>query len=172
MEQGVHRTRCFFNVSKPGERQTARLERLAEVVENALPEGAELVEARFSGGPLLTLFVDREDGPVDHEFCSDVISRVSPMLDDEGYDGLVEVSSPGIDRPLTKPAHFYRFVGHEARVRTAEPIIGGPHNGRRNFTGIIERADETSFVLKLPEGGAEVELPFGSVSKANLKEDI
>jgi ribosome maturation factor RimP len=118
------------------------------------------------------LFVDREDGPVDHEFCSNVISRVSPILDDEGYDGLVEVSSPGIDRPLTKPAHFNRFVGYGARVRTAEPIIGGPHDGRRNFTGVIERADETGFVLKLPEGGAEVELPFGSVSKANLKEDI
>jgi ribosome maturation factor RimP len=57
-------------------------------------------------------------------------------------------------------------------VRTAEPIIGGPHDGRRNFTGIIERADETGFVLKLPQGGAEVELPFGFVSKANLKEDI
>ena len=172
MEQGVHRTRCFFNVSKQGVRQTARLERLAEVVENALPEGVELVEARFSGGPLLTLFVDREDGPVDHEFCSDVISRVSPLLDDEGYDGLVEASSPGIERPLTKPAHFSRFVGHEARVRTSEPMIGGPHDGRRNFTGTIERADETSFVLKLPEGGAEVELPFGSISRANLKEDI
>jgi hypothetical protein len=77
MKQGVHRARCFFNVSKQGEWETARLERLAEVVENALPEGAELVEARFSGGPLLTLFVDREDGPVDHKFCSDVISRVS-----------------------------------------------------------------------------------------------
>src|ERR671915_334864 len=70
MEQGVQRTRCFFNVSIPGERQTARLERLVEVVENALPEGAELVKARFSGGPLLTLFVDREDRPVDHGFCS------------------------------------------------------------------------------------------------------
>ena len=172
MKQGVHGARCFFNVSKQGERQTARLERLAEIVESALPEGAELVEARFSGGPLLTLFVDRVDGPVDHEFCSDVISRVSPLLDNEGYHGLVEVSSPGIDRPLTKPAHFSRFVGHEAKVRTAEPMVGGPHDGRRNFTGTIERADETSFVLKLPEGGAEVELPFGSVSKANLKEDI
>ena len=172
LEQGVQRARCFFNVSKQGERQTARLERLAEVVENALPEGAELVEARFSSGPLLTLFVDRVDGPVDHEFCSDVISSVSLLLDNEGYHGLVEVSSPGIDRPLTKPAHFSRFVGHEAKVRTAEPIVGGPHDGRRNFTGTIERADETSFVLKLPEGGAEVELPFGSVSKANLKEDI
>ena len=167
MEQGGHRTRCFFNVSKQGVRQTARLERLAEVVENALPEGVELVEARFSGGPLLTLFVDREDGPVDHEFCSDVISRVSPLLDDEGYDGLVEVSSPGIERPLTKPEHFRRFVGHEAKVRTNEPI-----DGRRNFTGTIERTGEEAFVLKLPEGETEVELAFGSVSRAYLKEDI
>jgi ribosome maturation factor RimP len=140
---------------------------LAEVVESALPEGAELVEARISGGPLLTLLVDRENGPVDHEFCSGVISRVSPLLDDEGYDGLVEVSSPGIDRPLTKPEHFERYVGHEAKVRIAEPI-----EGRRNFTGTIERANETGFVLKLLEGGAQVELPFGSVTRANLKEDI
>jgi ribosome maturation factor RimP len=143
------------------------LDRLAEVVESALPKGAELVEARISGGPLLTLLVDREDGPVDHEFCSGVISRVSPLLDDEGYDGLVEVSSPGIDRPLTKPEHFERYVGHEAKVRIAEPI-----EGRRNFTGTIERANETGFVLKLLEGGAQVELPFGSVTRANLKEDI
>jgi ribosome maturation factor RimP len=140
---------------------------LAEVVESALPEGAELVEARISGGPLLTLLVDREDGPVDHEFCSEVISRVSSLLDDEGYDGLVEVSSPGIDRPLTKPGHFERYVGHEAKVRIAEPI-----EGRRNFTGTIERANKTGFVLKLLEGGAQVELPFGSVTRANLKEDI
>jgi ribosome maturation factor RimP len=143
------------------------LDRLAEVVESALPEGAELVEARISGGPLLTLLVDREDGPVDHEFCSGVISRVSPLLEDEGYDGLVEVSSPGIDRPLTKPEHFERYVGHEAKVRIAESI-----EGRRNFTGTIERANETGFVLKLLEGGAQVELPFGSVTRANLKEDI
>jgi len=147
------------------------LDRLAEVVESALPEGAELVEARFSGGPLLTLLVDREDGPVDHEFCSAVISRVSPLLEEEGYDGLIEVSSPGIDRPLTKREHFERFVGHEVKVRVAEPMSGGPHDGRRNFTGTIERTDETGFLLKLSED-AEVELPFGSVTRANLKEDI
>jgi ribosome maturation factor RimP len=143
------------------------LDRLEEVVESALPEGAELVEARISGGPLLTLLVDRENGPVDHEFCSGVISRVSPLLDEEGYDGLIEVSSPGIDRPLTKPEHFERYVGHEAKVRIAAPM-----EGRRNFTGTIERANEMGFVLKLLEGGAEVELPFGSVTRANLKEDI
>ena len=143
------------------------MDRLAEVVGGALPKGAELVEARFSGGPLLTLLVDREDGPVDHEFTSNVIRLVSPALDEEGFDGLVEVSSPGLDRPLTKPEHFRRFVGKEAKVKLAEPM-----EGRRNFTGTIERTDEAGFVLKLPEGGAEVELPFGSVSQANLKEDI
>lgn len=139
---------------------------MAEVVERALPEGAELVEARFSGGPLLTLLVDRKDGPVDHEFCARVIANVSPALDSEGYDGLVEVSSPGIERPLTKPEHFRRFIGHETRVRVAEPI-----EGRRNFTGTIGETDETGFVLKLSED-TEMELPFGSIARAYLKEDI
>lgn len=135
-------------------------------MEGALPKGAELVEARFSGGPLLTLLVDREDGPVDHEFTSGVIRHVSPALGEEGFAGLVEVSSPGIERPLTKPEHFRRFVGHEAKVRIVEAV-----EGRRNFTGVIERAGEDAFVLKLSEG-AEVELPFGSITRANLKEDI
>jgi ribosome maturation factor RimP len=148
-------------------RETARLERLAQVVEGSLPEGSELVEAQFSGGPLLTLLVDREDGPVDHEFCSRVVSAVSPALEAEGYDGMLEISSPGIERPLTRPEHFRRFVGHEAKVRLSEPV-----EGRRNFTGVIERTGENDFVLKLLEGGAEVELPFGSVSRAHLKEDI
>ena len=166
MEQGAHRVRCFFYRSEKV-RETARLERLAEVVEGALPPGSELVDARFSGGPLLTLLVDREDGPVDHEFCSRVASAVGPAVEGEGYDGPVEVSSPGIERPLTKPHHFRRFVGHEAKVRLSEPV-----QGRRNYTGIIEWAGDEDFVLKLLEGGGEVELPFGSVSRAHLKEDI
>ena len=148
-------------------RATARLERLAQVVEGSLPHGTELVEARFSSGPLLTLFVDREDGPVDHEFCSRVVSAVAPSLEAEGYGGPFEVSSPGIERPLTKPEHFRRFVGREVKVRTSEPV-----EGRRNFTGVIERAGQREFVLKLLEGGGEVELPFGSVTRAHLKEDI
>jgi ribosome maturation factor RimP len=140
---------------------------LTDVAERSLPRGTELVEARFSAGPLLTLLVDREDGPVDHEFCSQVVSTVTPALDAEGYGGSLEVSSPGIERPLTKPEHFRRFLGREVKVRVGEPI-----DGRRNFTGVIERTSEKDFVLKLLEGGAEVELPFGSVARANLKEDI
>ena len=147
-------------------RETAGLERLAEVVEGVLPEGTELVEAKFSGGPLLTVLLDRGDGPVDHEFCSRIASVVAPALVAEGYDGPIEVSSAGIERPLTRPEHFRRFVGHEAKVRIGEPL-----DGRRNFTGVIDRAGEDAFVLRLSEG-AEVELPFGSVTRANLKEDI
>lgn len=137
------------------------------MVEGLLPENAELVEARFSGGPLLTLLVDRRDGLVDHEFTTRVVSAISPALEEEGYDGMVEVSSPGIERPLTKPEHFRRFVGHEAKVRVAEPI-----DGQRNFTGVIDRAGDEGFVLQLPEGEAEVEMPYSSVSRANLKEVI
>ena len=166
MKQGAPWVRCFFYRSEKV-RATARIERLVEVVEGALPAGSELVDARFSGGPLLTLLVDREDGPVDHEFCSKVATAVGPVIEGEGYDGPVEISSPGIERPLTKPEHFRRFVGHEARVRVAEPI-----DGRRNFAGVIVGAGEEAFTLKLLEGEAEVELPFGSVARANLKEDI
>jgi ribosome maturation factor RimP len=147
-------------------RETAGLERLTEVVDRVLPEGTELVEARFSGGPLLTVLLDRENGSVDHEFCSRVASVIAPAVQAEGYDGPIEVSSPGIERPLTRPEHFRRFVGHQAKVRIGEPV-----DGRRNFTGVIDRTDEDAFVLRLPEG-VEVELPFGSVTRANLKEDI
>ena len=158
------RARCFFyRLEKV--RETATLERLSRVIEGVLPEGTELVEARFSGG-LLSVLLDREDGPVDHEFCSRIASLVAPAVEAGGYEGPIEVSSPGIERPLTRPEHFRRFVGHEARVRTSEPM-----DGRRNFTGVIDRTGEDDFVLKLSEG-AEVELPFGSVSRANLKEDI
>lgn len=153
-------------------RETARLDRLSAVVEQNLPREAELVEARFSGGPLLTLLVDRHDGPVDHEFTTRVVSAVSPALEGEGYSGMIEVSSPGIERPLTKPEHFRRFAGREARVKLSAPLDGGPHDGRRNFTGVIERAGDDAFVLQLLEGEAEVELPYGSVSRATLKEDI
>ena len=115
---------------------------------------------------MLTVLLDREDAPVDHEFCSRFASVIASTVEAEGYDGPIEVSSPGIERPLTKPEHFQRFVGHEAKVRIGEPL-----DGRRNFTGVIDRTGEDAFVLRLSEG-AEVELPFGSVTRANLKEDI
>lgn len=147
---------------------TARLDRLAEIVEGALPEGAELVEARFSGGPLLTLLVDRMDGPMDLEFTSKLSKDISPALEEVGFEGMIEVSSPGVERPLTKPEHFQRFSGHEAKVRVSPPM-----EGRRSFTGAIEDVGDTGFALKLTDGdGEKVELPFASVTSAHLKEEI
>ncbi|TCJ16634.1 ribosome maturation factor RimP [Rubrobacter taiwanensis] len=146
-----------------------RLERITEIVEGALPPEAELLDARISGGrePLLTLQIDRFDGPVDHEFCARIISEVSPVLEGEGFGGMLEVSSPGIERPLTKPEHFRRYAGRKARVRTVEKI-----GDRRNFTGVIERVTESGVVLRPLEGGAEVEIGFGSIARAHLKEEI
>lgn len=147
---------------------TARLDRLAEVVEGALPEGAELVEARFSGGPLLTLLVDRRDGPIDHEFTSRLSRDITPALEEEGYGGMIEVSSPGIERPLTKPEHFRRFSGHEAKVRVSPPV-----EGRRNFTGVIGDVGDSGFAIRLSDGSDErVEVDFASVTSAHLKEEI
>lgn len=104
---------------------------------------------------------------MDHDYCARIASMVGPVLEEAGFEGPLEISSPGIERPLTRPEHFRRFAGHEAKVKVGEPI-----DGQRNFTGTIDRAGESSFVLKLLEGGAEVELPFGSVTRAYLREDI
>lgn len=170
------RTRCFFYRFLHGIYEevieTTRLERLTLAVEEALPEGAELVEARFSGGPLLTLLVDNLNGTVDHEFTVRISRSINPALEGEGYDGMVEVSSPGIERPLTKPAHFERFSGNEAQVRTQEAV-----EGRRKFTGIIVGAGETGFRLKLKEEGSqeiagEIEIDYANVTRAVLKEDL
>jgi ribosome maturation factor RimP len=138
-------------------------------VEGVLPEEAELIEARFSGGtpPALVLQVDRSGGPVDHDFCARIVSKVSPALDEEGFGGMLEVSSPGIERPLTRPEHFRRYAGHRVKLRTREKI-----DGQRNFTGVIERATDTGVVLALLEGGAEMEVPFDSIARAHLKEEI
>lgn len=150
--------------------RTASLERLTRAVEGALPEDAELVEARFSGGPLLTLLVDNLQGPVDHEFTGRIAGVVSPVLEDEGYEGMIEVSSPGIERPLTRPAHFERFTGHEAKVRTARAVDEA--GGRRNFTGVIAGAGAEGFTLKLEEDGREVAIGYADVTRAVLKEDV
>ena len=122
----------------------------------------EVLLAEVVGGSTVRLFIDHPDG-VTLGLCE----RVTKALPEVRERYALEVSSPGIERPLTKPHHFRRFVGHEAKVRVAEPI-----DGRRNFVGVIQGAGEEAFVLKLLEGEAEVELPFGSVARANLKEDI
>lgn len=142
---------------------------MTEVIEHALPPEAELVDARLygAGGPKLILLVDKEGGSVDHEFCAQIVSVVSPVLDKEGFSGALEVSSPGIERPLTKPGHYQKYAGRKVRVRTVEAL-----EGRRNFTGIIRQVKDSGVVLELLEDGVEVDIPFGLITGAHLKEDI
>ena len=80
-------------------------------------------------------------------------------------DYALEVSSPGLDRPLVKPEHFARFVGHEARIRTAEPI-----DGRRNFTGRLTAADAEA--VSIESEGETIEIPFDLINRSNLVPEL
>ena len=104
-------------------------------------EGMEIVDIEFRhegsrGGRVLRLYLDKEGGP-NVEDLSRVSRQLSELLDAEDtIDGAytLEVSSPGINRPLKKPEHFARFVGKRIRVRTRDLI-----DGRRSFLGILGR---------------------------------
>jgi len=148
---------------------------LARLVEPLCEEaGLELVGVRHlvqRGMVTVQVFIDKEraDGAegsgVDVEDCAHLSRRLSAFLDEDetvirGKYSL-EVSSPGLERPLMKPEHFERFTGREAKVKTSEPI-----GGQRNFKGIIRGFVDGSIVLE--EDGKEKSIPFEDVVKANL----
>ena len=87
--------------------------------------------------------------------------RVTEQLRDLLVDYSLEVSSPGTDRPLTKPEHFRRFRGHRVKVRTRDPL-----EGRRNFTGTIAAADSSGVSVDL--GGRSVTIPHEHIRRSNL----
>src|SRR6266550_3732373 len=97
----------------------------------------EVLLAEVVGGNTLRLFIDHPEG-----VTLDLCERVTHLLPDVRESYALEVSSPGIDRPLTKPDHFRRFLGRRARVRTRDP-----HQGRRSFTGELVGASELELVL-------------------------
>ena len=96
---------------------------------------------------MLRLFIDKPGG-VDVEDCQDLSRTVEPVLDVEDFIEPaynLEVSSPGLDRPLRKPEHFARFAGQRVHVKTFGPI-DGPRRAppRKNWTGTIRRASRTA----------------------------
>ena len=140
---------------------------LRALVEPAVERmGYELtdLEARLSGkGGVLRLFIDRENG-VGLADCEKVSRAVSALLDVEDpipghYD--LEVSSPGLDRKLTKPDHFQRFTGETVKVQMRFPI-----EGRRRFRGRLVAVEDANIVLEVD--GAEHSLPLASVDSARL----
>ena len=143
---------------------------LNEMLEPVLETlGYELVLLEFSPSShhsLLRLYIDSPGG-INVDDCEKVSREVAAVLDVEdpipsGYR--LEVSSPGLDRPLIKPAHFERFMQSIARVQ-----LNAPRNGRRKFIGTIAGATDSAVTLQTAEG--TVEIPYSEMERARLVPD-
>ncbi|WP_374309627.1 ribosome maturation factor RimP [Dongia sp.] len=129
--------------------------------------GYEVVRVTLAGSQrkVLQIMAEPQDGRVmSVEDCARVSRAVSAILDvEDPISGAysLEVSSPGIDRPLTRPKDFDRFAGHEAKIETHEPV-----DGRKRFKGILKGVAGES--VKIDSEGAELALPLNQIAKAKL----
>jgi ribosome maturation factor RimP len=145
---------------------------LASLIEPTLdPMGYALVRVRLSGGPraILQVMAERlDDRPMTVEDCEAISRALSAKLDVEdpiASSYVLEVSSPGIDRPLVRPQDYRRFAGYVAKVETRVPV-----DGRRRFSGRITAATDSHVRIVLEEGGApEIEIPIADIARAKLK---
>jgi ribosome maturation factor RimP len=164
-----------------------RARRLLEPV--LVRDGFELVEVEWlrEGGPwVLRLYVDRQGG-VTIDDCQAVSRTIEPILDAEGFIEPaynLEVSSPGLDRPLRKPQDFERFAGQRARVKTYAPVEslpttaqpGGPSRGaagagaRKNWTGTLRGFRDG--MVEIEVDGQLHRIQHEKIAKANLEYDF
>jgi ribosome maturation factor RimP len=141
-----------------------RLIELLEPVVNAI--GYELVLLEFSprdGTGMLRLFIDAPDG-ITLDDCEKVSREVAATLDVEDAISSayrLEISSPGLDRPLVKPEHYRRFKGETARIQTLAPIAG-----RRRFQGVLLDASDDAVSIETADG--PITLPLADIDKAKL----
>lgn len=154
-------------------RETGVAQRVATIIETVLAgAGFDLVRVKVTGqnGCTVQIMAERPDGTMSVDDCEAVSRLISPLLDvedpiDREYH--LEVSSPGIDRPLVRLRDFVRWVGHEMRVEMEVPA-----NGRKRFRGLIDGVDGDAAVLKLedaPEGADPlVRLPVRDIREARL----
>lgn len=119
----------------------------------------EVLLAEVVGGGTLRLFVDHPDG-VTLEVCE----RVTRALEGVRERYALEVSSPGSQRPLTKPTHFRRFLGRRARVRTRDALAG-----HKSFTGELVGATDAEVTLAADFG--IVSIPYAEIHRSNLVEE-
>ena len=135
------------------ERQIQR--EVAATVEERLPD-VEVLAAELSGPERLTVYIDHPAG-VDHALCERVTDVLRGYLDHYTLD----VSSPGLERPLRTPAHFGGVLGRRAAIRTSTEIAG-----RKRFRGEVLAADERE--VTLATGGEQVEIPYEAIARGNL----
>ena len=166
---------------------TSEVERVREIVERvAASSGLEVVDVEFRGGGkarMLRIFIDKPGG-VTHEDCARLSREVGTILDVEdtipGGSYLLEVSSPGLDRKLSRPTDFERFTGSRIKLTTRDMV-----NGSRHFEGRLESFSEGRLTLdvtparKKPKPGKatneapqKVDIEFANVEKANLVPEI
>lgn len=160
-----------------------KIEQIAERV--AASSGLEVVEVELVGGGkhrVLRFFIDKPEG-VTHEDCADFSREVGTILDveDAGPNGAytLEVSSPGLDRKLSKPADYERFQGSLVKLMTFEPV-----DGNRHFEGRLQKFENGRLTLDIskikqklkkgqkPEAPVIVEIELANVEKANLVPEI
>jgi ribosome maturation factor RimP len=136
---------------------------LGELLERTVPAlGYELVDVEWSPrSRLLRVFIDKPEG-VDVEDCARVSNHLARLFAVEDVDfERLEVSSPGLDRPLTKPADYVRFAGEEAELRLRAPV-----DGRRKFKGLLRGIDGGTVLLETPAGVQA--LPLADIGRARL----
>jgi ribosome maturation factor RimP len=128
--------------------------------------GYELTDLELKLGGrdgLVRIYIDK-DGGIDVDDCEAVSHQVSAILDVEDpipSHYTLEVSSPGLDRTLTKPAHFQRFMGEDVRVKLRFPL-----DGRRNFKGALKSADDENIEVEVD--GESHSLPLSTIESARL----
>ena len=150
---------------------------IVDVVEPVLEElGFRLVRVKVSGrdGGTVQIMAERPSGEMTVDDCATISRRLSPVLD--AYDPMpgqyrLEISSPGIDRPLVRPSDFALWAGHEAKVELKELV-----DGRKRFRGVIEGVEKGEARLRRElEGKTEpvtIGLPFSLISEAKLVADM
>ncbi len=132
--------------------------------------GLEFVGIEFSpsrGSSLLRVYIDAPERPVTVEDCERVSREISALMDvNDPIEGryTLEVSSPGIDRPLFTVEHFSRFIGSEAKINVAMPI-----EGRQRFHGQIKAVEGDR--IQLDQDGRDVQIPHANIVKAKLVPD-
>ncbi|MFV0302988.1 MAG: ribosome maturation factor RimP [Paracoccus sp. (in: a-proteobacteria)] len=151
--------------------KTAIDRRLAEIISPVIEDlGFELVRLRLQGGKTATLQImaDRPEGGINVDDCADISVAVSATLDvedpiEDNYH--LEVSSPGIDRPLTRLKDFATFEGYEARLETNQPI-----DGRKRFKGVLAGIEGDEVLLNIEDAGETqtIGLNFDWLSDAKL----
>jgi ribosome maturation factor RimP len=141
------------------ERERELTREVTQTVEQGLP-GVEVLAVELSGRERFTVYIDHTAG-VDHALCERVTNLLRGYLD--RYT--VDVSSPGIERPLRTPSHFRGAVGRTVSVRTEHEL-----DGRKKFRGTVAAADNGNLALDV-SGGARVLIPYREIVRGNLVDE-